>query len=95
MPPEAHFMDDLLSGLDDSFFNAAPSPCPSPHKGNAVASDLDIIALTDGAENWDWDDMELDLLTPTERKTAHQASQDIRVCSLVVITSHGLTVTVR
>ena len=65
MPPDTDFMDDLLSGLDDSFFNAAPSLSPSPRKGNAAASDLDITGLTDGAENWDWDDMESDFLTCT------------------------------
>jgi DNA replication ATP-dependent helicase Dna2 len=39
MPPakpsakeEADFMNDLLSGIDDSFFNARPSPSPSPQK---------------------------------------------------------------
>ena len=93
--PDADFMDDLVSGLDESFFNAAPSSSPSPQNNNTVANDVDIIGLTDGAENWNWDDMESDILTPTKSRTAGQASQDIKVSSLVVMTSNGLTVTVR
>ena len=77
MPPATHssseedaFMEGLLSGLDDSFFSAVPSPDPSPVKRPIKQStvDVDIAALVDGAENWDWDDMESDFLTPKKNR---------------------------
>ncbi|KAF7984152.1 hypothetical protein HWV62_16810 [Athelia sp. TMB] len=98
MPPAKHtseeeqaFMNDLLSGLDDSFFNAIPSPDPSPVKRRspqkrlpmtpkklrrkspkksvtANIEDIDMSALMEGAEDWNWDDMEADFLTPEKKK---------------------------
>lgn len=87
-------MDDLLTGLNDSFFDAVPSPDPSPVKPKPViqrtplkskskirpklepkteplvasVGDVDMAALVDGAESWDWDDMELDFLTPKKER---------------------------
>lgn len=111
MPPATHttteeedFMNNLLEGLNDSFFDAVPSPDPSPVKhrqsrpphshsiihatpinskstskpakklNNGGASsvvdvqDVDMAALVEGAEHWDWDDMESDFLTPKKEK---------------------------
>ena len=74
-------MNGLLSGLNDSFFNAVPSPDPSPVKpyrltplkrlappAPSATHDVDMAALVDGAENWDWDDMESDFLTPKKNR---------------------------
>jgi DNA replication ATP-dependent helicase Dna2 len=93
MPPATHtaaeeddFMTGLLFGLNDSFFNAQPSPDPSPVKparrftplkpkprpvpsfAAPITDDVDMAALVDGAENWDWDDMESDFLTPKKHQ---------------------------
>lgn len=79
-PDEDDFMKNLLSGLDSapqterplklkrtaSCSSIAP-PTPSKHAGSRPGShsnNLDISMLLDGAENWDWNDMELDFLTP-------------------------------
>ena len=84
---ESAFMDGLLAGIDSSFFDAVPSPAPSPKKarrppsvpaasdttqtvptrtsGNAGVSHTNeesaLAQLLEGAEDWDWDDMEEDL----------------------------------
>ncbi|GLB41287.1 putative DNA replication factor Dna2 [Lyophyllum shimeji] len=104
MPPvthtvdaEAAFMADLLVDLDSSFWNAVPTPDPSPRKPTPTqiltprrrdaqnpavkplapspskvfsAGEVDMATLLEGAENWDWDDMNSDVLTPkkTPRK---------------------------
>lgn len=107
MPPpqyteeeEAAFMKDLLTGLDDSFFNAVPSPDPTPiklsksHQNSRAkppvtpsrpirtpkkqktpirsklftAQDVDMAALMEGVEDWDWDDMDSDFLSPKKNK---------------------------
>lgn len=115
MPPKAHsekeeadFMNSLLSGVDDSFFDAVPSPDPTPKKGrvlgrtasrlsllqktpskskaprkdvvmsslstrksscaNAASSAENVEALLEGAENWDWDDMNADFMTPEAKR---------------------------
>ena len=39
---------------------ATPPKAPAMH----VAHDVDIAELMEGAENWDWDDMNSDILTP-------------------------------
>ncbi|EKM53179.1 uncharacterized protein PHACADRAFT_147492 [Phanerochaete carnosa HHB-10118-sp] len=109
MPPtrptdaeEADFMHELLAGIDDSIFDAIPSPdqprkrvpsktkvqlspvrcafktpkkqrhgrvatpkntrSPAQSKENGQAEDL--AALLEGAEDWDWEDMHADFLTP-------------------------------
>lgn len=94
-------MSNLLSGLNDSFFDAVPSPDPSPVKPKppiakshpvphctplkskakptpnaktepgssyVTGDDVDMAALMDGAEDWNWDDMESDFLTPKKDK---------------------------
>ena len=99
---EAAFMQDLLAGIDDSFFAAVPSPDPprrrvsntkiqlSPvrclfktpkkqrHRDGRVTSPLalrspprqkcseseNLALLIEGAEGWDWDDMNSDFMTP-------------------------------
>lgn len=111
MPPVIHseqeesdFMNDLLFGVDDSFFNAVPSPDPTPKKGHVLGrttsrlsliqrtptknrtprkalvksplstrknasagNDQGLDLLLEGAESWDWDDMNTDFLTPEHR----------------------------
>lgn len=96
MPPATHtvkeeeaFLNDLLSGLNESFFDAVPSPDPSPAKPTRTRNvrnytpvkpkretksplitkteDVDMAALMEGAEDWDWDDMEADFLTPKKK----------------------------
>ncbi|KAF8066980.1 AAA domain-containing protein [Lyophyllum atratum] len=98
MPPATHsadaeaaFMADLLVDLDDSFWNAVPTPDSSPKKSAPIqvftprrrdarniageprapspskvfsAGVVDMAALLEGAENWDWDDMNSDIITP-------------------------------
>ncbi|KIY45477.1 Dna2-domain-containing protein [Fistulina hepatica ATCC 64428] len=106
MPPktptaaeEAEFMNDLLSGIDDSFWSYAPSPDPSPKRKKTTATpqqsrtsrkrtlalskslplpekpqyplsrvlsaeSIDMAALFEGAEDWDWDDTLSDPATP-------------------------------
>ncbi|KAK0450380.1 DNA replication factor Dna2-domain-containing protein, partial [Desarmillaria tabescens] len=82
MPPAKHttneedaFMQDLLSELDDSFWNAAPTPDPSPAKPKQKTpiidktkrpkalstKDVNLSDLLEGAEDWDFND---DFLTP-------------------------------
>lgn len=102
-------MSSLLAGLDESFFDAVPSPDPSlkrktdpsPVKGlpcrkgsngndksfisladvsqtetyvasgvNSAESSMtecDVSALLEGAEDWNWDDMD-DFLSPKKMK---------------------------
>ncbi|KAJ7505308.1 DNA replication factor Dna2-domain-containing protein [Mycena galericulata] len=101
MPPttrtaaeEAEFMKTLLSDLDDSFWNAAPTPDTSPAKPPPSESshlkappitplrpprkaspaakpltpgDVDMAALLEGAEDWDWSDMNSDFLSPAKK----------------------------
>ncbi|GBE84559.1 DNA replication ATP-dependent helicase/nuclease dna2 [Sparassis crispa] len=91
MPPvthtereEADFLNDLLSGLDSSFFNAAsssdPPEIPSPHKKcpNVIPKtptkvltprNVDLDELVAGAEDWDWDDMNSDFMSPKKPKS--------------------------
>ncbi|TDL20255.1 Dna2-domain-containing protein [Rickenella mellea] len=114
---EAAFMADLLSGLDNSFFDAAPTPDPSPQKKIALPTsgnkriplsplsnrkfdnpslsvlqsnepplsdvfsnssnlvtqvplqNVDMDALLDGVEDWDWNDMDADFMSPNKAKT--------------------------
>ncbi len=91
---EDAFMADLLAGLDDSFFNAVPSPDATPKKKcsetsrttagsygsqlstglvgqrnppeNLVSQAVDenLDQLLEGAEDWDWNDMNGDFLSP-------------------------------
>ncbi|KAG2050893.1 hypothetical protein BDR06DRAFT_623100 [Suillus hirtellus] len=88
IPDEDAFMKNLLSGLDStcqperppklkrtaSCSSIAP-PTPSKNTGSRPSShsnNLDISMLLDGAQNWDWNDMEVDFLTPKKsnsRKT--------------------------
>ncbi|KAG2362435.1 hypothetical protein BDR07DRAFT_1030989 [Suillus spraguei] len=77
---EDAFMKNLLSSLDSacqperppklkrtaSCSSIAPQT-PSKHAGNrpgSYSNSIDISMLLDGAENWDWNDMEVDFLTP-------------------------------
>ncbi|KAL6302085.1 Dna2-domain-containing protein [Sparassis latifolia] len=91
MPPvthtereEADFLNDLLSGPDSSFFNAAsssdPPEIPSPHKKcpNVIPKtptkvltprNVDLDELVAGAEDWDWDDMNSDFMSPKKPKS--------------------------
>ncbi|KAG2136828.1 Dna2-domain-containing protein [Suillus cothurnatus] len=79
-PDEDAFMKNLLSGLDSARQPERPpklqrtascssiaARAPSKHAGSHSGShsnNLDISMLLDGAENWDWNDMEVDFLTP-------------------------------
>ncbi|KAI0339345.1 Dna2-domain-containing protein [Trametopsis cervina] len=100
---ESAFMADLLAGIDDSFFDAVPSPDRSvrtlrtPVKSSRSSHSVsrsslievkctvgtptkpklktgehesveNIQALLEGAEHWDWDDMNSDFMTPQKRK---------------------------
>ncbi|KAJ6613311.1 Dna2-domain-containing protein [Mycena sp. CBHHK59/15] len=112
MPPAMHtaaeeeaFMKSLLSDLDASFWNAVPTPDPTPAKpprhgsrlepsttptkapitlkkaavqisGPKVlenkpktlsAENVDMAALLDGAEDWDWSDMNSDFMSPVKK----------------------------
>ncbi|KAJ7761485.1 DNA replication factor Dna2-domain-containing protein [Mycena maculata] len=100
MPPatrtaaeEAEFMKSLLSDLDDSFWNAVPTPdttpakLPSaqsshskapptkrPHKAPVATKpvtpvDVDMAALLEGAEDWDWSDMNSDFMSPVKKSS--------------------------
>lgn len=65
------FMQMLLDGLDTSTTPRTPTRTrhsPRKHK-SADASKDDLSILLDGAENWDWADMEADFMTP-KKKTA-------------------------
>ncbi|KAL5490161.1 DNA2 [Sanghuangporus weigelae] len=87
---ESAFMEDLLLGIDSSFFDTALSPDPTPKKRKRTFCEppesqntstqstvdfgaahtptkkksrpsdtlggADLVALFEGAENWDWDD---------------------------------------
>jgi DNA replication ATP-dependent helicase Dna2 len=98
---EAAFMNDLFSSLDDSFWNAAPSPerplkissldgykpkdltIVTPIKVNSLQShkpflqrlgtkelsgdNVNMTELLNGAEHWNWQDMESDFLTPKKK----------------------------
>ncbi|KAJ6559180.1 DNA replication factor Dna2-domain-containing protein [Mycena vulgaris] len=95
---EAEFMKNLLSDMDNSFWNAVPTPDPTPvkpppakpsHSGippmtptkppnrtvTATTSrpkplsprDMDMTALLDGAEDWDWSDMNSDFMSPVKK----------------------------
>ncbi|KAH8109923.1 Dna2-domain-containing protein [Phellopilus nigrolimitatus] len=81
---EASFMEGLLSGIDSSFFDAVPSPDPTPKKPQCTTTiprctgspspqklegDVDLGALLEGAEDWDWDDMNDDLFSSVEDKS--------------------------
>lgn len=80
IPDEDAFMKNLLSGLDStcqperlpklkrtaSCSSIAPQT-PSKHTASRPGShsnNVDISMLLDGAEHWDWNDMEADFLTP-------------------------------
>ncbi|CAL1710756.1 unnamed protein product [Somion occarium] len=134
MPPVIHseqeesdFMNDLLFGVDDSFFNAVPSPDPTPKKGHVLGrttsrlsliqrtptknrtprkalvksplstrknasagNDQGLDLLLEGAESWDWDDMNTDFLTPEHRdciqhlNSENAGSISLRVDNIVV-----------
>lgn len=63
---EDDFMQMLLDGLDHSKQSPGKHPEPPSKKNHA---DDDLSMLLDGAENWDWADMEADFMTP-KKKTA-------------------------
>lgn len=70
-PDEDVFMQILLDGLDPAITVRTPTrtKCsPRKHKLADVSKD-DLSILLDGAENWDWADMEADFMTP-KKKTA-------------------------
>ncbi|KAI5999994.1 Dna2-domain-containing protein [Pisolithus albus] len=65
MDEETDFLNKLLSGLDGAGLveaEQAEHPTGPPAKGSTEQLDLEF--LLDGAETWDWDDMESDLLSP-------------------------------
>jgi DNA replication ATP-dependent helicase Dna2 len=90
---EDAFMNNLLSGLDSapqpehpsklnrtaSCSSTAPKT-PSRNAGSRPATrngDKDISMLVDGAENWDWNDMEADFLTPNK---SNSGKTPLKVC---------------
>ncbi|KAJ6585002.1 DNA replication factor Dna2-domain-containing protein [Mycena capillaripes] len=91
---EAEFMKNLLSEMDDSFWNAVPSPDPTPAKPQPTQhsrprvspvtptkpqntstqkpispGDVDMAALLEGAEDWDWSDMNSDFISPVKKSS--------------------------
>lgn len=62
------FMQTLLDGLD------------SKHSDKKNNADNHLAILMDGAENWDWTDMEADFLTPKKKFTSPS-----KVCPLFCI----------
>jgi len=81
---EDAFMNNLLLGLHPvasaSSTSTAPKT-PSRAAGTRPAThsnDLDISMLLDGAENWDWSEMEADFLTP-KKSNAGQTPLKVRV----------------
>ncbi|KAJ7095853.1 DNA replication factor Dna2-domain-containing protein [Mycena belliarum] len=93
---EAEFMKSLLSDMDESFWNAVPTPDPTPvkpplaesslankfitptkpsrrtpcvasHPESISAGDVDMATLLDGAEDWDWSDMNSDFISPVKK----------------------------
>jgi DNA replication ATP-dependent helicase Dna2 len=98
-PDEDAFMKNLLSSLDSepqpdrppklkrtaSCSSVAPQT-PAKHAAGRPGShsnNLDMSMLLDGAENWDWNDMELDFLTPkkpTCGKTPTKVSLFTQAC---------------
>ncbi|KIK37375.1 hypothetical protein CY34DRAFT_92854 [Suillus luteus UH-Slu-Lm8-n1] len=99
-------MKNLLSGLDSAPQTGRPPklkrtascssiapPTLSKHAGSRPGShnnNLDISMLLDGAENWDWNDMELDFLTPKKPncKVAIHARRHVKeTCTRCVVDS--------
>lgn len=101
---ELSFMNGLLAGIDNSFFDAVPSPDPSPKKIKASAkscakpagiecnssspnvkgttksnevTESDLASLLEGAENWDWNDMELDACSVNNPKKVYVGCFDL------------------
>lgn len=123
-------MHELLAGIDDSIFDAIPSPdqpqrhvpsktkvqpspvrcifktpekqqhgrvatpkstrSPAQTKENGQAEDL--VALLEGAEDWDWEDMHADFLTP--KKTV-PCEQKVRQSKRGYLTCHGKLLSLR
>lgn len=116
---EDAFMADLLSGLEDSFFNAVPTPDPIPKKKHPVASgaaaatsttrlveqrktpvtqgnqssisqanEENLDQLLEGAEGWDWNDMDDDFLSPKKvsprKASPKKIKSTVRLLSLHV-----------
>ncbi|KAF9222302.1 Dna2-domain-containing protein [Gyrodon lividus] len=83
---EEDFLDNLLSGLDSSKSTgntSRPAESPLKHKRRASCTDIqpvsqenydsndtDLSMLLDGAESWDWGDMEADFMTPKKNKSS-------------------------
>jgi len=92
---EVNFLDSLLSGLDarEPRVNRVTRPVGSPMEGRSAScverpssskeNDGDLAMLLDGAESWDWADMEADFMTPKKS----QGTAKVRVhclCSSVI-----------
>lgn len=56
------FMQTLLDGLDTS-------TTPTSYKSKEINA-VDLSILLDGAENWDWADMEADFMTPKKKSAS-------------------------
>lgn len=116
-------MADLLAGIDESFFDAVPSPDRPSRTRNTITSPLHsrllsakssplrnkclmktptktraptnqehvaspserakIASLLEGAENWDWDDMNDDFMTPKKPSASTYGSSASSACSSV------------
>ncbi|KAI6043524.1 hypothetical protein EDC04DRAFT_713036 [Pisolithus marmoratus] len=77
MDEEADFLTNLLSGLENANSHPTRSPPKVKRHSNAQnmdsskrVSDADMLMLLDGAETWDWADMEADFMTPKKRKSS-------------------------
>ncbi|KAH7884747.1 Dna2-domain-containing protein [Phlebopus sp. FC_14] len=88
---EDDFLNTLLSGLDASrepdtttrsaisSRNIKKQSCPVnvPAESKENYGMDDISMLLDGAEDWDWDDMEADFLTPKKKLASPRKASDI------------------
>ncbi|OBZ77918.1 DNA replication ATP-dependent helicase/nuclease DNA2 [Grifola frondosa] len=52
------------------------TPTPSAHKAPVVysANDVDVDALVEGAEDWDWNDMNSDFMSPRKQRSPKRTS---------------------
>jgi DNA replication ATP-dependent helicase Dna2 len=93
---EEDFLNTLLSGLSNSTGHTSRPVTKSPLKHKRRASCTDVLPalkenngeqdtglsmLVDGAESWDWGDMEADFMTPQKTKASPKKVRNV-LCSM-------------